>query len=156
MQSVKWLTRIEAVESPFRGHFVEKYRYYGDSVREEREPVNELQIRSVVSSPQNGDLIESGGFTVKGSAWSGTAGIATVEISTDDGSTWTRAVVAKPNGAPATATSWHFEMDIAPGSTTILARATDAEGNVQPISPRWNRNGYANNVVQRVTISTIV
>jgi sulfane dehydrogenase subunit SoxC len=34
----------------------------------------------------------------------------------------------------------------------LCARATDAAGNTQPLTPRWNRQAMANNHVHRVTV----
>jgi hypothetical protein len=36
-----------------------------------------------------------------------------------------------------------------------MARATDDSGASQPLEPRWNRNGYANNVIQRVEVQVV-
>ena len=38
----------------------------------------------------------------------------------------------------------------APGYTTVLARATDSRGNVQPIVAAWNPLGYFCNGIHRV------
>jgi hypothetical protein len=40
-----------------------------------------------------------------------------------------------------------------PGVYVIAARATDSTGVVQPNEPRWNRNGYGNNVIQKVRLT---
>jgi sulfane dehydrogenase subunit SoxC len=34
-------------------------------------------------------------------------------------------------------------------------RATDATGEVQPVEQRWNRQGMANNLVQRVPVTVL-
>jgi hypothetical protein len=44
-------------------------------------------------------------------------------------------------------------VDAGPGSAVVVARATDRSGATQPLEPRWNANGYANNVVHRVTVT---
>jgi hypothetical protein len=44
-------------------------------------------------------------------------------------------------------------MTLDPGIYVIAAKATDESGAAQPEDPRWNRNGYANNVVHRVTVT---
>ena len=41
------------------------------------------------------------------------------------------------------------------GQRTIKVRATDSEGNAQPIVSRWNRNGYANNVTHSVSVEVV-
>jgi hypothetical protein len=38
------------------------------------------------------------------------------------------------------------------GQVDLCVRASDAEGNVQPVEQMWNRQGVANNHVQRVTV----
>ena len=35
MMSVKWLIKAEGVTEPFRGHFVELYRYFDDDFEED-------------------------------------------------------------------------------------------------------------------------
>ena len=41
----------------------------------------------------------------------------------------------------------------AAGTATLLVRATDAAGNVQPLDVPWNRLGYGNNGVQQITVN---
>jgi hypothetical protein len=42
-----------------------------------------------------------------------------------------------------------------PGGHTLVARATDAAGHVQPLEPVWNEQGYGNNVAQRVRVRVV-
>jgi hypothetical protein len=49
--------------------------------------------------------------------------------------------------------TWEKISVLEPGTYVIAARATDATGAVQPAEPRWNRNGYGNNVIQRITVT---
>jgi sulfane dehydrogenase subunit SoxC len=46
---------------------------------------------------------------------------------------------------------WTWNAD-APGKLEICVRATDAAGNTQPVAQPWNRQGMANNHVQRVPV----
>jgi len=39
-----------------------------------------------------------------------------------------------------------------PGTAEIVCRATDATGESQPVEQSWNRQGMANNSVQRVHV----
>jgi hypothetical protein len=34
-----------------------------------------------------------------------------------------------------------------------MCRATDANGDVQPLTPQWNHAGFGNNAVQRVPVT---
>lgn len=40
----------------------------------------------------------------------------------------------------------------APGAYELCVRAHDAAGSVQPTRPAWNRQGMANNAVQRISV----
>ena len=151
MKSVKWLRRIEAVTEAFTGHFVTKYRYYQDSIEAEGSPVGPIGVRSIISNPTDGADLGPGPVDVNGLAWSGTAPITGVEVSIDEGHTWSEAEIEAPEGSHHP-TRWRYVLDVLDGSTVIMARASDSSGATQPLQPRWNRNGYANNVAHRVTV----
>ena len=155
MKSVKWLTRIEGVTTPFRGHFVEKYRYYQDDFEPEAAPVERIQVRSIIASPSDGAILNPGPIEVRGSAWSGSVGVTGVEVSIDSGDSWSQAEIASDGGAHA-ATRWVLQTEFRPGTAIIVARATDSSGATQPLRSRWNQNGYANNVAHRVTVHVSV
>lgn len=148
MKSVKWVTRIEGVGTPFDGHFVNKYRYYGDVEEPEAKAVAEIQVRSVISSPSNSSVHDPGMVVVRGSAWTGFGKIANVEISIDDTS-WQRAHTTEVGRG---VVKWDCEVHLLGGSHTIRARASDTAGNDQPVEPRWNAGGYANNICQQIEV----
>jgi len=154
MKSVKWLVKVEAVTTPFRGYFVEQYRYLRDDDEPEYAPVGVMVVRSVIAAPIQGETISGGVLEVKGSAWSGAAEVARVEVSVDDGETWGEAEVSRRETAGRWApVRWAFRAEPEPGPLSIMARATDTEGATQPLQPRWNARGYANNVIQRVDVT---
>ena len=135
MASVKWLTAVRALREPFRGHFqVERYVIEG-------RPVREMQVRSIITHA-------SAGFA-SGYAWSGRGAITAVDLSEDGGSTWYPAQLkdaAPPYGWTRWEATWR-------GSTELLARATDSEGNRQPLEQVWNQLGYCNNAAVPYRIS---
>jgi len=149
MKSVKWLTRIEGVTSPFHGHFVNRYRFFGDDVFEDGSPVARIQVRSVIAAPTEGDRLAAGRVTVFGSAWSGSGPVTSVAVSVDGGEDWLEADIEAGPGYFAAA-AWRLDLPVAPGEHVVMARATDASGSSQPLVSRWNRGGYANNVAHRV------
>jgi len=68
-----------------------------------------------------------------------------VEVSTDNGNTWDSAAFIGPD-EPHAWRQWQFVWDVEEaGEYTIMARATDAEGNRQPETADWNVLGYGNN-----------
>ncbi len=157
MKSVKWLTRVEAVTRPFNGHFVQKYRYFKDDAGErEAAPVGPIAVRSVVSSPVDGETVPGEGVEIQGSAWTGTGEVTTVEVSIDGGGVWHEAdLVKREVGGRWAPVHWALTLESDSGKREIVARATDSEGHTQPLVSRWNRNGYANNVVHRIEVTVV-
>jgi DMSO/TMAO reductase YedYZ molybdopterin-dependent catalytic subunit len=153
MMSVKWLVRIEATGTPFAGHFVKKYRYYGDDHEPEQAPVAELAVRSLIAEPRNGARVSAGPLVISGSAWSGASQVIEVEVSADGGVTWVKATLSRGSEGPWRAVAWTMAIDAQPGSLSLIARATDSSGATQPLQPRWNAYGYANNVVHQVRVT---
>ena len=154
MKSVKWLRRIEAVPKPFVGHFVRKYRYVDEFPDGEDSPVGSIRVRSVIANPADGARVRAGRLSVVGSAWSSGGGISRVDVSCDGGSTWVQAQLRHQDSTYA-AVPWSVDIEVVRGPATIVARATDATGDSQPLAPRWNRNGYGNNVAHRVGIEVV-
>lgn len=148
MKSVKWLVSVVAEKSPFEGHFVMKYRYFGDADEPEAAPVGDIRVRSLIARPPEGATLEQEMALVSGSAWSGGAPIEKVEVRVDDGP-WLSADI-DPGTNEYAAVSWHWEANLESGEHQVTARATDQTGRSQPLSPVWNRNGYANNLAHTV------
>lgn len=149
MMSVKWLESIEGITHAFDGHFVNKYRYYGDGSEPEGDRVGPIRPRSVVASPVDGEALSPGTTEVFGSAWTGRGEIEAVELSLDDGP-WLEAELER---LAAGVVRWSGRVELEPGRALITTRATDSSGASQPPTPHWNENGYANNVQQRVEVS---
>jgi DMSO/TMAO reductase YedYZ molybdopterin-dependent catalytic subunit len=150
MKSVKWLIRIEGVTAPFEGHFVNRYRFFGDSAFEDGSPVASIQVRSVIAAPAEGEQVAAGPVTFTGSAWSGMGQVIGVAVSLDDSDDWIEADLEAGPG-PVAAVAWRRDLEVGPGEHTVTARATDASGATQPLISRWNRGGYANNVAHKLS-----
>jgi DMSO/TMAO reductase YedYZ molybdopterin-dependent catalytic subunit len=144
--SVKWLTDIELIAQPFRGHF-QADRYHIDG-----EPLSLQRVRSLIIEPAPGAVAAPGAMTIRGVAWSGAAHIARVEVSID-GAAWQPAtLVGKPRRG-----SWQWwELPARFASQTgitIRAKATDLAGHAQPDQPQWNPLGYANNAIHQIRLA---
>lgn len=156
MASVKWLTGIAALTAPFDGfQQVETYRYRVDDA-DLGQPVTEIRVRSLMVPPGLPDwssrrrFLRSGPVEVKGRAWSGGGRtIARVEFGFDGA--WCEAALSPPNGRYAWS-SWRVAWDAGPGDHILQCRATDNEGNVQPLEPPWDVAGFGNNAVQSVNV----
>ena len=144
MASVKWLAEIRVLDRPFEGFF-QKDRYVIDG-----RPLRNVEPRAVITSPADGADV-SGSIEVRGYAWSGRAPIERIELSADGG----RPLGTMTAGAEAPRFGWQefvFRVALEPGEHLLVARATDRAGNTQPLLPRWNSLGYANNAVRPTRI----
>jgi DMSO/TMAO reductase YedYZ molybdopterin-dependent catalytic subunit len=151
--SVKWLVEVSALPSPFDGHYQqEKYVHRGEPGVPDGSPVRDMRARAVIARPADGNEIGREPIHVCGTAWSGAARVTTVEVSGDGGRTWSPARLGESDG-PFAARAWRFEWTPpGAGEHTLVARASDAAGHVQPLEPVWNAQGYGNNVTQRVRV----
>jgi len=151
MTHVKWLQRIDAVAEPFTGW------QQAEAYKIDDEPVTRMLPRSLLAPPGIPDFLTRERFTharvqtITGRAWSGRGEITRVEVSDDGGATWADAGLDAPLGEFAWR-GWHFDWDADPGDHELCCRATDAAGNVQPLTGAWNHGGYCNNAVQRVRV----
>ena len=159
--STKWLVGIEVLDAPFKGTYMDdSYRVPahpvapGEKMPKESVSTEAWPVKSVITAPAPGAKFKIGdSIVVAGKAWAGENSITKVEISLDEGVSWTRATLAKPGDKYA----WRlFSYTVQPrrqGYMTILARATDSKGIVQPIVATWNPLGYFWNGIHRVGVT---
>ncbi len=157
MASVKWLDRIEAIAKPFHGYqMIGAYRY-SRAADHQGEPVTLMRVRSLMIPPGVPDfltrirLVDAGRVRLVGRAWAGRSDVSRVEVSTNGGSTWSDANLGE-RLSPFAWREWWFSWQAKPGRHDLCVRATDIEGNTQPLSQPWNFLGMGDNVVQRITV----
>src|SRR3954468_16851145 len=162
MAHVKWLRRVEVLDRPFDGYQnATAYRLKVDA-QEDGEPVTRIRPRALIAPPGWPDFltrerfVRPGPGTLSGRAWSGRAPVSRVEVSTDGGATWDDAVLAPADREhPYAWRAWSYEWTASPGRAELLPRATDEAGGTQPVEQEWNRQGMANNLVQRVPVTVL-
>jgi DMSO/TMAO reductase YedYZ molybdopterin-dependent catalytic subunit len=152
--SVKWLTEIEAIDGSFDGHYQTGSYFFERRADAKviRDPATLQRVRALITEPDPDEVIACGDLAVRGVAWSGAAPIARVDVRIGDRD-WQEARLIGERHRH----SWQWWELItsieARGETTIRARATDLAGRTQPDTPEWNRLGYGNNAVQKVSVS---
>jgi DMSO/TMAO reductase YedYZ molybdopterin-dependent catalytic subunit len=156
---IKWVTHIQALDREFEGFWMKTgYRRPVRPVApgaavppEAMEPVTSLRVKSTIAAPVPGETV-SGNVRIRGAAWSGGAPIRSVEVSTDSGRTWRAARL----GTEQAQYAWRlFEASwtpAAPGSYVLMSRATDADGETQPVVADWNPSGYSYNACPQVRV----
>ncbi len=158
---VKWVIRISAVVERNNGFFMNPaYRYPKYSLPPgsppnpaELEVIEGMPVKSSITAPEDQATLPPGPVAVRGFAWAGEQAIERVEVSTDGGSRWRDAELS----APKLPFAWRlFRLEWRPehpGYHTILSRATDSAGRVQPFVAAWNPAGYLWNAIDRIGVT---
>ena len=130
--NVKWLRRLRVAAEPTYSR--EETSKYTDLMPDgsAREFTFVMECKSIILRPSGGQRLETPGFhEISGIAWSGRGKITRVEVSTDNGSSWYDATIQGPSLRKAHTRFTHmWEWD--GRATTLLSRATDETGYVQP------------------------
>jgi sulfane dehydrogenase subunit SoxC len=129
--NVKWLRRLELGTQPWMTRW--ETSKYTDPLPDGKARIFSFEIdaKSIITSPTFPAVITKGWWPVSGLAWSGRGKITRVEVSTDNGSSWHDATLHGPALKKAHVRFTHmWEWD--GRETTLLSRATDETGYVQP------------------------
>ena len=157
MASVKWLERIEVLDRPFTGYQQARNYHYRQHAGDPGTPVTTMRVKSLLVPPGIPDwytrarTIEAGPVEVTGRAWAGAGGtIVRVELGVDG--VWSEATLDPPAGTYAWR-GWRCIWHATTGAHEIACRATDGDGNTQPLEPPWDNAGFGNNAVHRVQVT---
>jgi len=150
---VKWLRRIELSDQPFMTR--EETAKYTDVLPNGKARMFSLTMdaRSIITFPAYPDVLyEKGWWEIRGLAWTGRGKISRVEVSTDGGKNWQRAVLQDPV-LPNCTTRFRFLWNWRGKKSYILSRAIDETGYVQPtwkqlIDVRGERSYYHTNNIR--------
>jgi DMSO/TMAO reductase YedYZ molybdopterin-dependent catalytic subunit len=157
---VKWLTDLTLSDQEASGYYMQTaYRYPVRPVRPgeniepaDLRPVEAMIVKSLITSPHDGGAV-NGDVVVQGVAWTGEGRIASVEVSADEGRTWSRARLTGDD-VPYAWRMWEYAWrPEGTGRATLLSRATDTRGEVQPERSPWNPSGFLWNGWDRVTVT---
>jgi hypothetical protein len=109
-------------------------------------------VKSLIATPGDGANLNSPEVRVQGVAWAGEAEITRVDVSIDSGTSWRPAQLGKEQSKYAWRL-WTCQFQVSkPGSYTLMSRAADSLGRVQPASVSWNPGGYLNNKIDQVRV----
>jgi sulfane dehydrogenase subunit SoxC len=130
--NVKFLRRIKLVEQPAMSYYEARtyspilpsgkaYRFYFLQ-----------EVKSFITSPSYGQTLKGPGlYEISGIAYSGTGRIEKVMVSADGGQSWAQAALQEPVLSKAF-TRFRLPWRWNGGPATLLSRAWDESGNVQP------------------------
>lgn len=159
--SVKWVASIEALSAPLKGPYMDSsYRMPrhpvapGSKMPDDAVSTEGWPVKSMITNPAPNASFKMGKpVLVAGHAWVAEADIERVELSFDEGRSWHNAQLNAKAAKYAWQTFSYAYTPRGPGYTTVLARATDSKGNMQPIVTPWNPLGYYWNGIHRVGFS---
>lgn len=137
MTQIKWLSRIEVLDRRYEGrHQVRNYL----SLRSIDTPEGPMWLDTSISRNRLKSCVarmvrvrDGGGwrYRISGPAWGGQVPIEAVDVRIDDGP-WQRATFGAEQGRYAWRL-WSLEVaDLPPGPHTVVSRAVDANGALQP------------------------
>ncbi len=154
---VKWLRHVEVLDHEFEGFWMKTaYRHPTHHVEpgaavdpSELAPVTDLNVKSVIATP--GNWAKPGRVRISGTAWSNSSPVSKVDISVDGGNTWKPAKLGRDQSRYAWRL-WQLDWQAPAGKHTLIARATNAAGQMQPLHEEWNPSGYLWNVAQPMEV----
>lgn len=158
--NVKWLTRIEIIDTHWAGRFMAKdYVTIRKELREDgtkvwtQKTVCRMRLKSMTAKV----TVKDGQHRIYGMAWGGP--VQSVEVRINKGP-WVAATITQGQEQKFAWKFWRYDWKGAkPGDYTITARAIDTAGNIQPASDDpfiANKHTYWENnaqITRRVRIS---
>jgi DMSO/TMAO reductase YedYZ molybdopterin-dependent catalytic subunit len=161
--NIKWLTHMIVLREPWDGQWMNNaYTVPTQQKSSAEDPphrdwkiLTSFPVHSIITEPADGERRRRGVIKASGLAWAGETEVTQVEISIDGGATWHVAILGRERAKYAWR-SWLFRFDAAPGVRTIIVRATDSAGTIQPlVQDNWNPGGYGWHVAHSVRIHVV-
>ncbi len=132
---VKWLARVEVLDRRVASKYMarEYVTLRGEEcegqTRWRETSIGPMLVKSIAARAMR---LKSGTVRVTGAAWGDGTPMKAVEVKIDDGP-WQSAQLDRKNAGKFSWQFWHFDWQKpAPGEHTLVSRATDTEGRVQP------------------------
>jgi DMSO/TMAO reductase YedYZ molybdopterin-dependent catalytic subunit len=159
---VKMLTDIEVLDQPDTNYWTKVAYTIPDTPHASIEPgqtdvkmipINRMVPRSFVTNIPSGQKVKvAAQTTLRGIAFGGDCGVASVDYSIDSGKSWRQTQLGEDQGQYGFR---RFETQFtlpSPGAYTLLTRCTNSNGVAQPETPNWNPAGFMRNVVEPVDV----
>ena len=135
--NVKWLRRLKVMNEPVNAR--DETSHYTELMPngKARQYMFLQGVKSAIIKPSFGMNMKGPGFyEVSGLAWSGSGRVSKVEFSADGGKSWAAAALTPPVLSKALTRfrlAWRWDGRV----STLMSRATDEKGDVQPTRSAW-------------------
>jgi DMSO/TMAO reductase YedYZ molybdopterin-dependent catalytic subunit len=116
-------------------------------------PINRMVPRSFFTNVDPGATLSAAKPTlVRGIAFGGDSGVASVDVSTDGGKTWQPAQLGKDEGKYSFR-QWQTQLTLpSAGKYGLAVRCKNTNGEAQPDTPNWNGSGFMRNVIETTNV----
>ncbi|OBF39448.1 sulfite oxidase [Mycobacterium sp. ACS1612] len=161
-RSVKWVTGITVQSIPSQNYFQAlDYRILPPEVDADTAGPGEgislstLELNCDILVPDDGDQVAPGPLTIRGYGIASDGhSVARVDVSIDGGGSWQQANLHRAPSQWAWR-PWSLTVDAKPGPLSVIARAWDDTGLLQPESAAslWNPRGYGNHAWARIELT---
>ncbi len=157
---VKHLNEITVLDKPFQSFWMDTaYRIPANTCActepgkapTATVPINRFDVRSFITSAQDGVQVKAGDVALRGIAFDGGYGVSEVEVSANGGKSWQATTLGEDLGKYSFR-EWKTTMPLQKGEHTLMVRAVNRIGQSQPMEPLWNPAGYMRNVVERTRV----
>ncbi|PRZ40848.1 molybdenum-dependent oxidoreductase-like protein [Antricoccus suffuscus] len=152
----KWVKSLALTDRPYKEFWQHERYTYQTADGTIIAPVTEHLPRAVIVAPESNDEVFDD-TEVSILAWAGETPVAAVELTVDDGASWTSATVVE---AAPTPFAWGryraaISTGLPRGRRRLAVRATDINGRTQSWQPAMNRLGYGNNGIHTIEIELL-
>lgn len=153
INSIKWIIGLRLIDHESPSVYNQQKYVIEDAAGQRQGKVRAIGVNAVFSWPSPDQRLTAGPVAVRGYAWA-PGGIARVEVSTDDGTTWQPARLMADLG-PRAWRQWQWIWQAPAGTHVLAVRATATTGEQQPTDVAYNRQGYLMNAIQRIRVSVL-
>jgi sulfoxide reductase catalytic subunit YedY len=129
-----------------------------DNKFKKTKPITNMNVKSIIGYPENGmKVYHNSHVVVRGVAFDDGHGIKSVKISTDDGKTWSDAILNKGASRYAYTTFRFAFRPVNYGKVRFMAKAINYIGEEQPLAKdiKWNHGGYKFNGIDVVEVEVV-
>jgi DMSO/TMAO reductase YedYZ molybdopterin-dependent catalytic subunit len=162
---VKHLAEIEVIDHAFDGHdayFMNTAYRLPDNdclcvapgtAAAKTRPITRLPVRSFITNVVSGAVLPAGPqVELKGIAFDGGTGVKAVNLSIDGGQTWRAATLGEDLGR-FSFREWRLAVSfVSKGEAVLMVRASNQQGEVQPLVADWNPGGYRRQAVESTAV----